>query len=108
MKYNQNANTFLFLQLFTTGKRWKNIEKTLFVSAEALKRWKTAVFGSSLPRYLQNPKSKFPVKFIFTQSIFALLSTIEKAKTISLKIFKIKDFKRHTESTEAIKGTMKL
>ena len=98
----------MILQLFTTCKRWKNIEKTLFVSAEALKRGRTAGSGSALPRYLQNPKSKFPVKFIFTQSMFALLSTIEKARTISLKIFKIKDFKRHTESTEAIKGTMKL
>ena len=38
MKYNKNADTFLYLPLFTTGKREKNIEKTLFESAGAQKR----------------------------------------------------------------------
>ena len=66
MKYNKNADTLLFLLLFTKGQREKNIEKTLFVSAGAQKRWKTAGSGSTLPEYLPNPKSKFPVKFIFT------------------------------------------
>ena len=32
MKYNKNADTLLFLLLFSTGQREKNIEKT-FVSA---------------------------------------------------------------------------
>ena len=45
--------------------------------------------GSTLPQYLPNPKSKFPVKFIFTKSIFVLPSTDKKAKTLSLKVFKI-------------------
>ena len=58
--------TLLFLLLFTTGQREKNIEKTLFVSASAQKMWKAAGSGSTLPQYLPNPKSKFPVKFIFT------------------------------------------
>ena len=49
------------------GQREKNIEKnTLFASAGAQKRWKTAGSGSTLPQYLRNPKSKFPAKFIFT------------------------------------------
>ena len=38
MKYTKNADTLLFLQLFTTGQREKIIEKTLFVSAGAQKR----------------------------------------------------------------------
>ena len=36
-KYNENADTLLFLLLFTTGRREKSIEKT-FVSAGAQKR----------------------------------------------------------------------
>ena len=38
MKYNKNTDSRLFLLLFTTGQREKNIEKTLFVSAGAKKR----------------------------------------------------------------------
>ena len=66
MKNNTNADTLLFLLLFTTGQRKKNIEKALFVSAGAQKRRKTVGFGSILRQYLPNPKSKCPVKFIFT------------------------------------------
>ena len=33
MKYNKNADTFLFLLLFAMGQSENNIEKTLFVSA---------------------------------------------------------------------------
>ena len=66
MRYNKNADTLLFLLLFTTGQREKNTDKILFVSADAQKRWKTAGFGSTLPQYLPNPGSKFPAKFIFT------------------------------------------
>ena len=60
--------TLLFLLLFTTGQRGKRIKKkkTLFVSAGTQKRWKTAGSGKTLPQYLPNPKSKFPLKFIFT------------------------------------------
>ena len=59
----------------------------------------------TLPQYLPNPKSKFLVKIIFTQSIFILLSTDKKAKTISLKLFKIAEFKNlHQEIT---KGTLR-
>ena len=36
-KYNENADTLLFLLLFTTGQCEKNIEKTLFLSAGAQK-----------------------------------------------------------------------
>ena len=36
--YNKNADTLLFLLLFTTSKSEKNIEKTLIVSAGAQKR----------------------------------------------------------------------
>ena len=72
MKYNKNAETLLFQLLFTMGQLEKNIEKTLFVSAGTLKKGS----GSALPQYLPNPKSKFPVKFIFSaQSIFVLLFT---------------------------------
>ena len=66
MKYSKNADTLLFQQLFTTSQREKDIEKTLFVSADTQKMWKTAGSGSTLPQYLPNHKSKFPVKFIFT------------------------------------------
>ena len=38
MNYDKNAGTLLFLLLFTTGQRGKNIEKTLFPSAGAQKR----------------------------------------------------------------------
>ena len=66
MKYNKNANNVLFLWFFITGQREKNIKKTLFVSAGAQKRWKTAGSGNTLLQYLPNPKGKFPVTFIFT------------------------------------------
>ena len=38
LKYNKNADILLFLLLFTTGQREKNIEKTLLVGAGAQKR----------------------------------------------------------------------
>ena len=38
MKYNKNADTLLFLRLFTTDQHEKNIETILFVSAGAQKR----------------------------------------------------------------------
>ena len=60
--------------------------------------------GSTLPQYLPNPKSKIPVKFAFTWSIFVLLSNDKKAKTISLKIFKKEDFKNLQQETA--KGTL--
>ena len=44
MMYNKNADILLFLLLFTTGQREKNIGKT-FVSAGAQKRWKNRGFG---------------------------------------------------------------
>ena len=67
IKYNKNADsTLLFLLLFTMGQHEKKIEKTLFVSAGAQKRWKTVGTGSTLLQYLPNRKSQFPVKFIFT------------------------------------------
>ena len=49
MKSNKNADTLLFLVLFTTGQRDKNIEKTSFVSVGAQKMWKTAGSGCTLP-----------------------------------------------------------
>ena len=38
MKYNKNEDTLLFLLLFTTNQREKNIERTLLVVAGAQKR----------------------------------------------------------------------
>ena len=38
MKYNKNEDTLLFLLLFTTNQREKNIERTLLVGAGAQKR----------------------------------------------------------------------
>ena len=38
-------------------------------------------------------KKKKTIKFIFTQSMFVSLSTEKKAKTASLKVFKIMIFK---------------
>ena len=61
--------------------------------------------GSTLPQYLPNPKSKIPVKFVFTWSIFVLLSNDKKAKMISLKIFKKVDFKNLQQETA--KGTLR-
>ena len=58
------------------------------------KGWKTAGSGSTLLQSLPNPKSKFPEKFIFTQSIFVLLSTDKNAKTISLKVFETTDLQK--------------
>ena len=69
------------------------------MSAGAQKGWKTAGLGSILPQYLPNPKNEFPVKFTFTWTIFVLLSTDKKAKTISLKVFKITDFKNLQQET---------
>ena len=57
------------------------------MSAGAQNGWVRAGCGNALPQYLPNPmgilyhniyriqKNKFPLKFIFTKSIFFLLST---------------------------------
>ena len=45
MKYNQNADTLLFLPLFAMDQREKNIEKTLFVGAGAQIGEKQRVLG---------------------------------------------------------------
>ena len=62
--------------------------------------------GNTLPQYLPNLKNNFPLKFIFTQSIYVLLSTDKKAKAMSLKVLKIMDFKNLQQETT--KGTMRL
>lgn len=49
--------------------------------------------GIHLKNKFPNLKNKFPGKFIITQSIFAILSTDKNDKTISLKVFKMMDFK---------------
>ena len=41
----------------------------------------------------QIQKNEFPAKFISAESIFVFFSTSKKAKTISLKFFKIMAFK---------------
>ena len=46
MKYNKNADTLLFLLLFTTGQREKDIEKILFVSAGPQKGEKQRILGA--------------------------------------------------------------
>ena len=79
MKYNKNADILLFLLLFTTSQREKNIEKT-FVSAAARKRWKTVGSGSTLPQYLPNPKSKFPAKFILRKVYLSYFQLTKKLK----------------------------
>ena len=79
----------------------KNIEKTLSLRVQALEKGeKQRVYGSTLRQYLPNPISKFPVKFTFTYSIFVLLSTDKKAKTISLNVFKI-------TKSKTTKGTLR-
>ena len=47
MKYNKNVDTLLFLLLFTTAQREKNIEKKLFVTASAQKNENHWVLGVS-------------------------------------------------------------
>ena len=66
MKHNKNVNTLLFLLGFTKYQREKYIERRFFVSEGAQKGWETVGSGTSLPQYLLNSKTKFPVKFIFT------------------------------------------
>ena len=65
MKHNNNAETLLFLLLFTKSERKKNIQITFFVSAGTQKGWETVDSRALLPQYLPNPKNEFPVKFIF-------------------------------------------
>ena len=50
MKCNKNTDTLLFLLLFSTDQREKNIEKTLLVGAGAQKKGKTAGSGCNLPQ----------------------------------------------------------
>ena len=45
MKYRKNADTLLLLLLFTTTQPEKSIEKTLFMSAGALKGEKQRALG---------------------------------------------------------------
>ena len=57
------------------------------MGAGAQNRCKIAVSGKTLAQDLRNHKNKFPAKFIFTKSIYVILSTGKKAKAISLKVF---------------------
>ena len=59
MKHNKNADTLLFLLLFTKCHLETNIERTFLVSAGAQKRWGAVGYGTNLPQYLPNPKKKF-------------------------------------------------
>ena len=66
MKHSKNADTLLFLQLFTKSQHKKKLKKHS-LRVQALKKGKkTADSGYNLSQYLPNPKNKFPVKFIFT------------------------------------------
>ena len=88
MKHNKNADTLLFLLSFTKFQREKNIEGTFFVSAGAQKGWELASFGTTLPQYLPDPKSKISSKVcIYIKNIK------DFPQTISLKAFKIMAFK---------------
>ena len=88
------------------GQREKYIEKNIICECRRSKKGEKAVgFESTLPHFLTNPKGKSAVRFIFIYSIFVLLSTDKKAKTISLKVFKKIDFKNLRQDT--IKGTLK-
>ena len=77
----------------------------LFVSAGAQNRWKIAVSRDTLKNIFPNLKNKFPGKFITTQSIFAILSTDKNDKTVSLKVFKMMDFKTFQHETK--KGNLR-
>ena len=107
MKYNKSTDTYCSYCHLRSVNVKKILKKTLFVSAGL--RWKTrtktADSGSTISQNLPNPKNKFPAKFIFTSSIFVLLLTDKKAKTISLKVFKITDFKNLQQETA--KGTLR-
>ena len=59
LEHNKNANTILFILLFTTGQREKIIEKTFVVSTSAQDMCKKAGSGSTLPQYLPNPRRNF-------------------------------------------------
>ena len=89
-------DTVLFLLIFTTGQREKNIEKTLFMSAVTQKMWKTAGSGSTLPQYLSN---------LYLHKVYLSYFKLPKAKTISWKVFKITDSKDLQQ--ELTKGTLR-
>ena len=50
-------------------------------------------FFTTISSKFKKKKKKKTLKFIFTQSMFVSLSTEKKAKTASLKVFKIMIFK---------------
>ena len=43
MKHNKNVDTLLFLLSFTKCQPKKNIDRTLFVSADAQEGWETVL-----------------------------------------------------------------
>ena len=66
MKHNKNADSFLFLLLFTMKQRekilkkhWKKYCKTLFVSAGAQKSDNQRVMGTLYHNIYQNQKIDF-------------------------------------------------
>ena len=75
------------------------------MSAATQKGWETAGSGTTLPHNLPNLKNKFPVNFIFTESIFVSLSLAKKVEMISLKVFKIMVLKNWQQETT--KGTLR-
>ena len=83
MKHNENVYTLLFLLSFTKCQHEKDIERTLFVSADAQKGWEsTGSAGTTLPQYVPDLKN-----LIFTWSVFALLSTDKNGKNDFIKGF---------------------
>ena len=59
--------------------------------------------GSTLTQYLQNPKSNFPAKYVYIKYICLAFNRQneekKKAKTISVKVFKIMEFKNIQQET---------
>ena len=106
MKYNENADTLLFVLLFTTGQREKKNLKKHYLWVQAIEKGeKQRVLEVLYRNIYQILKVNFQQNFIFTKSIFVLCLTDRKAKTISLKVFKITKFKNlHQETT---KGTLR-
>ena len=95
--------TLSFLLLFTKIQCEENIEKT-FVRTGAQKVWRTAGSGDTLPQYLPNSKNKFPVKisYLCKVSLSYWQKLTKKQKKISLKVFKIMDFKTYTKGLQKV------
>ena len=109
MEYNKNADTFLFLLLFTTGQREKKILQKHYLWVQALKNGeKQRVLGEFYPSIYQILSVNFQQNLYLRKVHLSYFQLRKKLKTISLKVFKITYFKTYNKRLQRVLWDLKM